>query len=193
MKTTLNILILLTISFSASGAVYRFKDNTSINATILEHEYHGPRESGVILKLNNKIYIHHYPAHHKRVDDGQYEPIPAPPTAYTHEINPLDLPVCTPTRIEFMHFSTKTLKKMYFDYHEKVRAEMYKPQPNKNKISRDKGIALAIHKEIHSKKYDLNDKYKVINWERRVVSEFSGNKNVIWGKYIHERHHFSRR
>tara|TARA_R110002110_G_scaffold45534_6_gene138700 strand:+ start:438 stop:1034 length:597 start_codon:yes stop_codon:yes gene_type:complete len=198
MKTTLKLLLVIGATLDATGAVYTFKDNTSVKATVFEpasdlawNKIHGPNESGVYLIVYNKIYIHHYPSYHKRVDNGLYELIPAPPTE--SGINPLSLPVCAPARIQFMHFSTKTLKKMYFDYHEKVRAEMYKSQPNKNKISKDKKIALAIHKAIHNKNYELNNNFKMLAWQRKVTKEFTGQKSVIWGKYLHERHHFSRR
>ena len=77
--------------------------------------------------------------------------------------------------------------------HEKIRHDMYKENFDKHELKHDKRVALAVYKAIYSKKYNLNDKYKVINWERRVVSEYSRNKNVIWGKYVHERHYFSRR
>ena len=195
----LKLLLVSGISLNLAGAVYTFKDNTSVEATVFEDVNnvlpwmtHGPNEDGVILKVNNKIYIHHYPAYHKRVDNGRYyEPIPAPPTGSA--VNPLFLPVCTPARIKFMHFSTKTLKNMYFDYHEKVRSEMYKLSPDRNKISKNKKIALAIHKAIYNKKYELNNNFKMITWERKVLKEFTGQKSVIWGKYIHERHNFSRR
>ena len=77
--------------------------------------------------------------------------------------------------------------------HEKIRKDMYESKLSKYEVESSKKIALAIHKAIYSKKYNLNDKYKVINWENRVIKEYTGNRNVIWGKYIHERHHFSRR
>ena len=182
------LVIVLTIgAYTESlGEVFRFKDNTSINAKI-----HSLSERGAILTFNNKIYLHHYPTYHKRVDDGRYESIPEPPTYI--EVNPPGLPVCVPARINFFHFSSNTLKNMYFTMHEKIRKDMYESKLSKYEIESSKKIALAIHKAIYSKKYNLNDKYKVINWENRVIKEYTGNKNVIWGKYIHERHHFSRR
>ena len=200
MRTLLVIALTIGVFPETFGAVFKFKDNTAINATIYEPtskyswgDINAPNKDGVILKVNNKFYIHHYPAYHKKVDNGRYyEPIPAPPTN-TMAYNPENLPMCVPSRIKFMHFSTETLKNMYFDYHERVRTEMYKPNPDKNKISKDKEVALAIHKAIYNKNYKLNNKFKTLAWERKVISEFTGQKNVIWGKYIHERHHFSRR
>jgi len=199
MKMILKLLLVIGVSLEASGAVYTFKDNTSVKAAVFEPNsnlpwdaIHAPNEDGVILKVNNKIYIHHYPAYHKKVDNGlHYEPIPEPPTE--SGINPMSLPVCTPVRIKFMHFSSKTLKNMYYDYHKKVRNEMYESYPDEDKISKDKKIALAIHKAIYDKNYKLNNDFKMIAWERKVVKEFTGQKSVIWGKYIHERYNFSRR
>lgn len=200
MRTLLVIALTIGVFSEAFGAVFKFKDNTVVNANIYDpssdmpwEKVYGPNKDGVILKVNNKFYIHHYPAYHKKVDNGRYyEPIPEPPTNIIAH-NPERLPVCVPSRIKFMHFSTETLKNMYFHYHEKVRTEMYKPNPDKNKISKDKEVALAIHKAIYNKNYKLNNNFKTLAWERKVISEFTGHKNVIWGKYIHERHHFSRR
>lgn len=182
------LIIALTIGvfYESSGEVFKFKDNTSINASIYELNI-----NGAILKLNNKIYIHHYPAYHKRVDNGTYEPIPEPPTSV--EVNPPGLPVCVPTRISFMHFSSETLKNMYSTMHEQIRKDVYESKLSKYEMENNKKIALAIYKAIYNKNYKLNNNFKTLAWERKVIKEFTGQKKVIWGKYIHERHHFSRR
>ena len=198
MRATPVIALFLSILTNIFGAEFTFKDGTSIKASIYEHPLYKTSSKGLLLTLDNKIYIHHYPSYHKEtfVDNGLYEEqeeIPAPPSP-SMSFNPPFLPRCAPARIDFIYFSSKTLKTLHKQYSKELEVEKNKKYDyNLNEVMRMKEITSSIKKAYWNKEYKKATANSTRVWQSRVIKEYSGYKNVIWGKYVHEGNYISRR
>ena len=157
----------------------------------------GVNPKGLVLEtLDNKIYIHHYPAKmvyrpvtdYKGNDLGTYELVPEPPQEeIVSEPNPIPVPVCAPARIGFMNFDKKTLNGLYNHYSYKTRTEYdkgYKISGNYNKI-----IAKSIYNAYNTRTPHnrRNTVAKSQAWKRKIFKEFVGAENVIWGEHYAKR------
>ena len=93
-----------------------------------------------------------------------------------------------------MHFSTETLKNMYFHYHEKVRVEMYKHNPDKNKISKlvEKKIPTLLQILPTLASFSENLRSQILlpkNFEDICkVRKFSFSQRVTLKKLLHQWH-----
>ena len=115
------LLVTITPFFTTfSAEKISFRDGTFLEASTYASKGFEPDKDGVILTVDNKIYIHHYPC-----TDGSL----SVPTFYYHGPNPYAMPTCTPSRISFYHFETFTLSemrtkisRMHIPYKKKVEA-----------------------------------------------------------------------
>lgn len=158
----INLLGLLALVSSASAAEILFKDGTKITADIYD-----PRPDGIILMVDKKVYLHHYPFNKES---------PAPPD-YNVRDNPFYLPSCVPTRVSFFYLSQKTQDEL---------AERYKKVGTEKAI----GIAYAIEKDKYKTMEDLKllpSLEKTRKWEYKALLEFHfaiDTQKVIWGKFL---------
>jgi len=189
MKKIIAILILsVTLSF---GATFKFKDGTVVNAQIFEdsNSIGKPSTSGLILKVNNKFYLHHYPLKTIKKEividhgNGTYtikevkETIPTPAPPSVSEMNPYQLPNCVPARINFIHFSPETLNDLYKYY--SAKTYYFKKYNNSFEFTRNKNIALAIYRAAYTRNYATNSVQLTSKWKSRVTKEYGKNPFAI--------------
>ncbi len=105
MKT---FILTLVIVLNLESATFKFKDGTVVNGNIFErpHSLGNASPKGILLIVNNKIYIHNYPlkTREKIIDHGNCTytiveeniPTPAPPK---RGLNPYELAAGGPCRI----------------------------------------------------------------------------------------------
>jgi hypothetical protein len=190
MKT---LIITLILAVNIQGATFRFKDGTIVNGRIFQenHSLGNPSTQGVLLMVNNKFYIHHYPLKKKTIDhgDGTYtvteELIPTPAPIVHGGTNPYPLPVCLPARINFIQFHPETLNNIYKYYAQKTKYHKLiidkNPEsiPDRVAFSRNKEIALGIYRAANTKNFKLNSQQLSSNWSRLVKKEYGRNSPLI--------------
>ena len=101
MKKTALLLATITLfsdGFSAENV--SFRDGTFLTANIFREKGFEPNGDGVILTVEGKVYLHHYPC-----TQGSR----SVPTYYYNGPNPYGISNCSPTRISFFHFETFSL------------------------------------------------------------------------------------
>jgi hypothetical protein len=129
-----------------------------------------PDAKGVILTVNNKVYIHHYP--YKRGASC------APPIYYPYKsgLNPYGISQCTPTRISFFNFETFSL----IDVKESIARSRI---PHAKKLE---AVRMINHVGVSNKpKYMIPSSLKTRKWESnvRIWGNFHIKKGVaVWGK-----------
>ncbi len=186
MKKILTALALF-VALEVKGATFEFKDGTRVNGTILESPYKlalgDPNTLGIVLKVNNRIYMHHYPEIGYRDNgDGTYSPIPtlAPPD--WDDANPKPLPSCVPSRIAFFYFSNRTLKDLYTYYFN--RTKYYTKNGNHTESKRNKDIALAVYAALYGRspiRFRKNSKGLHEKWVEDVEKHFGKNPTeIVW-------------
>jgi hypothetical protein len=186
------IILILAVNLSLA-ATFQFKDGTVVNGEIFEEPFSiaNPSPTGIFLKVNGKFYLHHYPSKvlKKEViidhgngtytikEENEIVPTPAPPEA--GEMNPYQLPNCVPARINFIHFSPKTLNDLYKYYF--ARTAYFKKVNNPLEFRNNKNIALGIYKAAYSKKYKLNSPKLSSEWKAKVNKEYGKiPSSVTW-------------
>lgn len=186
------IILILAVNLSLA-ATFQFKDGTVVNGEIFEEPFSiaNPSPTGIFLKVNGKFYLHHYPSKvlKKEViidhgngtytikEENEIVPTPAPPEA--GEMNPYQLPNCVPARINFIHFSPKTLNDLYKYYF--ARTTYFKKVNNPLEFRNNKNIALGIYKAAYSKKYKLNSPKLSSEWKAKVNKEYGKiPSSVTW-------------
>ena len=172
MKKIALLLVTITQVFTTFPAEnVGFLDGTFLNADIYRAKGFEPDKNGVILTVNRKIYVHHFPRTGKNL---------APSYFYTHSPNPYDMARCTPSRLSFFNFQSYTLVEM--------RENIVKMNiPLEKKVEAVKAIDLAMFGNLPEKltKPSLTGKLAVDMWqsacERRFVYYFK--KGIaVWGK-----------
>ena len=191
MKT---LIITLILAVNIQGATFKFKDGTIVNGRIFQAPHHSlgnPSTQGVLLIVDNKFYIHHYPLKKKTIDhgDGTYtvteELIPPPAPAMSGGINPEPLPVCIPARINFIQFHPETLNNIYKYYAQKTKYHKLIINKNPESITdrvafnRSKDMALAVYRAANTKNFKLNSQQLSSNWSRLVKEEYGRSPSLI--------------
>ena len=190
MKT---LIITLILAVNIQGATFKFKDGTIVNGRIFQKGYNvgNPSTQGVLLIVDNKFYIHHYPLKKKTIDhgDGTYTvteeliPTPAPPT--NGGMNPHPLPVCLPARINFIQFHPETLNNIYKYYAQKTKYHKLIIDKNPNAaldyiaFEDSKDMALAVYRAANTKNFKLNSQQLSSNWSRLVKKEYGRSPSLI--------------
>jgi hypothetical protein len=169
-KLTLCLIFITLVFSNIYGEIYYFKDGTVVEGKIFMAKGFEPNAKGVILTVNNKIYIHHYP--YKRGASC------APPIYYPYKSdpNPYGISQCTPTRISFFNFETFSL----MDVKEKIA---YSRIPYAKKLEAVKMINYAGAND--KPKYMTPSSLKTRKWESnvRIWGHFYIEKGVaVWGK-----------
>jgi hypothetical protein len=103
-KTTLCLIFITQFFGNIYGEIFHFKDGTTVEGEIFTAKGFEADSKGVILTVNNKIYIHHYP--YKKGSSGCAPPMYYP---YFSGMNPHGISRCVPTRISFFNFETFSL------------------------------------------------------------------------------------
>jgi len=198
MKT---FIIALLIAFNIEAATFKFKDGTIVQGEIFQRPFSigNPSPEGLILKVNKKFYMHHYPSKtfSKEViidhGNGTYtiknvtENYPAPAPPEEGPMNPHELPICVPARINFIHFAPETLNNLYkyYSYKTKYHKSISDKYPNSIDhllaFKENKDIALSIYKAAYSKKYKNNSPSLSAEWRLKVIKEY-GKKSpkITW-------------
>ncbi len=156
------LLAFLAVTFSTAGAELFFKDGTKVNADLFD-----AKPEGVVLLIQGKVYIHHYPFHKEAF---------APPEHNAFD-NPFHLPSCAPTRISYFHFAKNTQDDLVSKY-KKVGTP----------------AAIAIAERIESDKYISPKELKLepaenksLHWRAKVLKEFHysfDTKKAVWGNNL---------
>ncbi len=91
-----------TVVGSPQERIFKFRDGTTLRASVHTMGTWGPTARGLILKVNDAIYFHDYPSAKGSL---------APPVSES-SANPDGLPSCSPARISFYHFVPETLREL---------------------------------------------------------------------------------
>jgi hypothetical protein len=190
MKT---FILTLVIVLNLESATFKFKDGTVVNGNIFErpHSLGNASPKGILLIVNNKIYIHNYPlkTREKIIDHGngtytiteETVPTPAPPKG---GLNPYELPACVPARINFIHFAPETLNNIYkyyahkTKYHKSVIDRYPSAAVHRVAFEDNKAIALGVYKAAYAKHYEINSSELSFNWKSKVTKEYG--KKPSW-------------
>jgi hypothetical protein len=167
-------LLLLTVTpffttFSSENVA--FLDGTFLDADIYRAKGFEPDKNGVILTVNKKIYIHHFPRTGKNL---------APSYFYMHSPNPYNMAKCIPSRLSFFNFQSYTLVEMREDI---IKMSI----PLKKKVEAIKAIDLAMMGNFTAKitKASTTSKYAVNMWQTSCEIKFAYffEKGIaVWGK-----------
>lgn len=158
------------ICLNSYGESFKFKDGTRIGGEILSEGPGKPDEYGIVLLVDKKIYIHHYPYHKEAL---------SPPLHHYGGTNnePKNLKCCTPSRISFYHFDKQTL----ISVNRKLDKSM-PPGGPKNKTLE------AIHSAMYSNAPEFMldpDTEKTFKWKFQVLFAYGGHitrQEVVWGR-----------
>jgi hypothetical protein len=174
-KLTLLLLGITQVFTVYSSENFKFRDGTSIEGHIYAEKGFEPDEHGIILNVNNMVYVHHYPVMDRSLSCPLY---------YYGGPNPfVSTGSCTPSRISFFHFETFTLAGV----RESV-TKMSIPTKKKKKAldSIDKALSGEIPKVMTNPKLISHSSTK--KWEMWVEiylgREFK-KKTMVWGKSLH--------
>ena len=150
-----------------------FLDGTFLKADMYRAKGFEPNGKGVILTVNKKIYVHHFPRTGKNL---------APSYFYMHSPNPYNMAKCTPSRLSFFNFQSYTLVEMREDI---IKMKI----PLKKKVEAVKAIDSAMMGNFPAKltKPSSTSQYAVNMWqtscERMFAYEFK--KGIaVWGKKL---------
>ena len=172
MKKIAILLVTITQVFTTFPAEnVAFLDGTFLKADMYRVKGFEPNGKGVILTVNKKIYIHHFPRTGKNL---------APSYFYMHSPNPYNMAKCTPSRLSFFNFQSYTLVEM--------RGDIIKMNiPLKKKVEAVKAIDSAMMGNFPAKltKPSLTSKYAVNMWQTSCEIRFAYffEKGIaVWGK-----------
>jgi hypothetical protein len=148
-----------------------FRDQTFLNADIYRAKGFEPDKNGVILTVDKKIYIHHFPRTGRNL---------APTYFYMSSPNPYGMAKCIPSRLSFFNFQSYTLVKMREDI---IKMDI----PLKKKVEAVKAIDLAMMGNLPAKltKPALTSRFAVSRWQESCEIRFAyGFKKgiAVWGK-----------
>tara|TARA_B100000959_G_C14982523_1_gene624154 strand:- start:1052 stop:1621 length:570 start_codon:yes stop_codon:yes gene_type:complete len=169
-KLTLYLILITLVYGNIYGEIFHFKDGTVIDGKIFEAKGFEANAKGVILTIDGKVYIHHYP-YKKGLSC-------APPIYYPYikDPNPYGISKCTPTRISFFNFETYSL----MDVKERITRSRI---PYAKKLE---SVRMINYVGINDKpKYMTPSREKTRRWESNVKI-WSGSRikqgMAVWGE-----------
>jgi len=173
MKLATLLLVTITQIFNVFSAEnVTFRDGTSLNASMFKGKGFEPDKNGVILTVDNKIYVHHFPRTGRNLAPSKYY--------LAHCPNPYNMPNCVPTRLSFFNFESFTLLKM--------RENIIKmPIPYNKKLEAVRAIDVAMTNnppKLLTAEY-LTTNRVIRKWENTCLIRFAYafEKGVaVWGK-----------
>jgi hypothetical protein len=158
-----------------SAENFKFRDGTSVDGRIYVEKGFEPDGYGIILNIENSVYVHHYPATDRSLSC---------PLFYYGGPNPFGpTPVCTPSRISFFHFETFTLAGIK----ESVTSmDIPKEKKKKALASIDKALSGEIPEVMTNPKLttrSANQKWEM--WVDISLGKEFKKGTMIWGKDLH--------
>ena len=170
MKKIALLLVTITQVFTTFPAEnVAFLDGTFLNADIYRAKGFEPDKKGVILTVNKKIYIHHFPRTGKNLAPSYY---------YMHSPNPYNMAKCTPSRLSFFNFQSYTLVEMREDI---IKMSI----PLKKKVEAVKAIDLAMMGNFPAKLTKHTSEHAVEMWQTSCKIQFAYQFKrgiAVWGK-----------
>lgn len=168
-KLTLLLIAITQIFSNLYGENFDFRDGTFLKAVILNEKGVEPDEHGIILTVNKRVYIHHYPNTKRAL---------SPPMYYLSDPgNPYGMPSCTPSRISFFHFETFNLVGI-----KETVEKMDIPAPKKKRALEaiSKAMSETIPKEMKNPSHS-----RTMNWKFKVKLRLGGHikrKVAVWAE-----------
>jgi len=165
---TLTLFLAVTVTAQSQSRLFNFRDGTALRAKIHTGDRWGPNANGVVLKVDDAIYFHDYPSGSESL---------APPINQS-DANPSGLPSCAPSRINFTHFTPRTLRNLSADFGR---------MPTSTIASARRGIDAALKTPIRFHQNQPATTSLTSRWQQMVEREMSGHFDsgrAVWGKHI---------
>ena len=165
---TLTLFLAVTVTAQSQSRLFNFRDGTALRAKIHTGDRWGPNANGVVLKVDDAIYFHDYPSGSESL---------APPINQS-DANPFGLPSCAPSRINFTHFTPRTLRNLSADFGR---------MPTSTIASARRGIDAALKTPIRFHQNQPATTSLTSKWQQMVEHEMSGHFDsgrAVWGKHI---------
>ena len=165
-KYIITLTLFLAVTAQSQSRLFNFRDGTTLRAKIHAGDQWGPNANGVVLKVDDAIYFHDYPSGSESL---------APPIDQS-DANPFGLPSCAPSRINFTHFTPRTLRGLSADFGR---------MPTSTIASARSGINAALKTPIRF--HTPATTRLTSRWQQTVEREMSGHfasGRAVWGKHI---------
>jgi len=186
------LLVLANVSF-AQVFKFEFKDGTRLYANIYNGDkvtpWGGPNQHGLILTVNGRYYIHHYPMASKFINTNSYpssssssmadEFIPEPPRE--EYLNPPPLPTCSPARINYIQFSKQTLTSLHKHLEKNHTFSM------KAKYASRANTLNSIRESINFRPVEKLRRTEEAHlaWKKEAYEDFFKHRNkIFWGGWL---------
>ena len=163
----LTLFLTATLTAQSQSRLFNFRDGTTLRAKIHTGARWGPNANGGVLKVADAIYFHDYPSGSESL---------APPINQS-DANPFGLPSCAPSRINFTHFTPRTLRDL---------GNAFGRAPSTMASAR-RGINAALKTPIRFHQHQPATTSLTSRWQQLVELEMGDHfatGRAVWGKHI---------
>ncbi len=163
---TLTLFLAVTVTAQSQSRLFNFRDGTALRAKIHTGDRWGPNANGIVLKVDDAIYFHDYPSGSESL---------APPINQS-DVNPFGLPSCAPSRINFTHFTPRTLRDLSADFgHMRIPTIASARRGINSALNTSPGFFPSANTNLTTA------------WQQTVEREMNGHfasGRAVWGKHI---------